>query len=327
MSDVAESAGVSRQLVSLVMRGTGYVSEEKKAHVLKAAEDLGYKRNRLAASLAGKKSNSIGLVVLDIHNQVFADFAEGVNEVLEPLGYQLLLAIENANSANSIESLVGLRVDGILIATHLKMNQETSRLLAGTPAITMGESAGGEEILSVHADDEVGGRLATEHLISEGHKKIFFVSGGNSKQNTLRSRGYANAMKAAGLESVVVDGDATEAGGRKAFELLRTNKNLPSAIFCYNDASAIGLLAAARESGLLVPQDLAIIGYDNTHASGYPGVDLSSVDPHAKEIGILAAKTLVSRIENPDFEAAPEILTPTLVVRKSSTAQIKTDGQ
>lgn len=326
MEDVAKAAGVSRQLVSLVMRDTGYVAERKKKQVLEAAEKLGYRRNMLAARLAGRQSHSIGMVVLDMHNQVFADFAEGANSILEPAGYQLLLALEGSASKSpdsSLEALVGLQVDGVLVASHLRITEKLVRLLDNTPTVTMGEPAPGGDFDAVHADDELGMKIGTEHLIALGHKKIWYLSGQNSTQNTLRKRGYKKAMQSAGLESVIIEGDATEEGGTAAFAELYANNNLPTALICYNDASAIGVLAAAKEVKVKVPEQLSVVGFDNTRAAGYPGVDLTSVEQYAKAVGARAAKLILERIAHPSQQTSTELITPRLIIRNSTAVPNK----
>lgn len=325
MADVAKLAGVSRQLVSLVMRNTGYVSPEKKKKVLAAAKHLGYKRNRLAASLAGKQTNSIGMMVLDIHNQVFADFAEGASEVFSPSGYQLLLTMAEPGPKGefaSLESLVELRVDGILVATHLAMTQPMVHLLKDIPTVTMGEDSAHERLNTVKADNEYGAKLATEHLISLGHTKIAFLSGSASKQNANRSHGYNKTMLDNNLTPLHVQGDSSESGGEDAFKQLWATGNHPTAIFCYNDASAIGVMSAAKSLSLKIPEDIAIVGYDNTQAAGYPGVDLTSVDQRAKEIGKNAATLLLAKINGSSATNSNVMLTPNLVIRRSTDLKL-----
>jgi len=323
MADVAREAGVSRQLVSLVIRDVGYVAPEKRSLVLAAAERLGYRRNTLAASLAGRRTFSVGLAVLDIHNQVYAEFADGVADVLEPAGYQLLLAAGvhlGDGGLASLGALVGLRVDGILIATHFTDDVRLEQLLAGTPTVTLGEASGVPVIDAVQGDDALGTRLATEHLLAQGHRDIAYVGGPDTQQNAARRSGYREAMTAASLPTREVDADATETGGAHALlTLLRGPGPRPSAVVCYNDASAIGVLACAQRERLLVPEHLAVVGYDNTRAAGYPGVDLTSVDQHARDIGARAAGLLLERIADPDRDAVTDILTPRLVVRGSSS--------
>lgn len=322
MQDVAREAGVSRQLVSLVIRDTGYVAPEKRRAVLEVAERLGYRRNNLAASLAGKRTQTIGLVVLDIHNQVYADFADGVRKIIEPAGYRLLLAFGSENKTGAtkgLETLLGLRVDGVLIASHTAVTHQVASLLGGVPAVVMGEKPKSSKLDSVRGNDRRGMYSATQHLILQGNTSIAYISGPQNTQNEQRHLGYVEAIEAAGLTAQIVTGDATEAGGSLAFMSMAQGKPVPQAIVCYNDSTALGVLAAARSQGFKIPENISIVGYDNTRVSGYPGIELSTIDSQATKIGEVAAGMLMNKIQNPDREAILEILEPQLIVRDSSS--------
>ena len=328
MADVARETGVSRQLVSLVIRGEGYVAPSKRALVLEAAERLGYRRNQLAASLAGQRTFSIGLAAIDIHNQVYADFTQGVSEVLEPAGYQLLVAVAPFSPSTprhkNIESLVGLRVDGLLVADHASDSRQFAELVAGTPCVTLGEVSTLNNVDAVSGNDYLGTQLATEHLIAQGHRHIAYLSGPANQQNQARRDGYRDAMFAASLMPFELDGDATEAAGSVALQRLHDTGTMPSAIVCYNDASAIGVLSRAEGLGIAIPQQLAVIGYDNTRPAGYPGVGLTSIDQRAQRIGAEAAALLLERIESPDRPQARRVLDPELVIRRTSQHMVPT---
>jgi DNA-binding LacI/PurR family transcriptional regulator len=321
MADVAREAGVSRQLVSLVMRNTGYVSPEKRELVLSAARRLGYRRNVLAASLAARSTNTIGLAIFDLHNQVYADFADGVLDVIGPTKYQLLVLTSTQDEralAAGIESLVGLRADGLVLATHLPEQLDLASLLAGTPTVSIGEDPRIEFGDAVHGDDEVGARLATEHLVKQGHRDIAYIEGPPTLQNNARRAGYRDAMARASLTPRTVQGDATEEGGAQALLELRRTETMPTAVLCYNDSTAIGVLTCAHREKLGVPDDLAVVGYDNTRVASYPGIDLSSVDQKAREMGANAAGLLLERIGSPGRAQQTRTLKPQLVVRGSS---------
>lgn len=320
MADVAREAGVSRPLVSLVMRNTGYVSPEKRELVLNAAQKLGYRRNVLAASLAARSTNSIGLAIFDLHNQVYADFADGVLDVIGPTDYQLLVltSTQDADSiAAGIESLVGLRSDGLILATHLPDQLDLTSMLAGTPTVTIGEDPRIPLGDAVHGNDRLGARLATTHLIDQGHRDIVYVEGPPNLQNRARGAGYRAAMTKASLKPRTVRGDATEEGGARAL-LELGGDSMPTAVLCYNDSSAIGVLTAAHREKVRVPDDLAVVGYDNTRVAAYPGIDLSSVDQKARQQGAEAARLLLERIGQPNRDPHTKTLKPQLVVRGSS---------
>lgn len=322
MADVAREAGVSRQLVSLVMRDVGYVSDAKRELVLSAAERLGYRRNVLATSLAARRTNSIGLVIFDLHNQVYADFADGVLDVIRLAGFQLLLSTNTRDRESvtaAIESLIGLRTDGILLATHIPEQLDLARLLAGTPTVTIGEDPQIESVDAVHGDDRLGSYQATKHLITQGHRDIVYIAGPPTQQNTARRTGYEEAMAEESLPARAVEGDATESGGEQALLEMRRSKTLPTAVLCYNDSTAFGARTCAQRERLRVPADLAVVGYDNTRAAAYPGVDLTSIDQQARAMGSHAAELLLERIGDPGRAAEKLTLAPQLILRGSST--------
>ena len=322
MADVAREAGVSRQLVSLVMRNTGYVSPEKRELVLSAARRLGYRRNVLAASLAGRSTNSIGLAIFDLHNQVYADFADGVLDVIGPTRFQLLVLTSTQDEqslAAGIESLVGMRADGLLLATHIPEQVDLAALLAGTPTVTIGEEPRIKLGDAVHGDDRLGSFLATDHLIKQGHRDIVYIAGPTTQQNRARQAGYGEAMTAASLPARVAQGDATEDGGARVLTELRRSDTVPTAVFCFNDSTAIGVLTCAHREQVRVPEDLAVVGYDNTRAASYPGIDLTSIDQKARDMGADAAALLLDRIDNPSRTQRTQTLTPQLIVRGSSS--------
>lgn len=325
MSDVAREAGVSRQLVSLVIRGVGYVSEEKRELVVAAADRLGYRRNTLAAHLAARRTHSIGMPIYDFRNQVYADFVSGIQAVLEPRGYRLLVTAGSPNSeaaAEAVESLVGLRPDGLILATYLLDDgSRLRRALDGVSAVTLGEPIDLDGVDSVRSDGHRGTAEATEHLLDTGHRRIVYLEGRDSPQNSTRRAGYEEAMRRAGLSPLTAPGDATREGAASAARGLlggidRTSS--PSGIVCYNDASALGVLDIAQDLQLDVPGDLAVVGYDNSEPASYPGINLTSVDQQAREMGVRAASLLLDRIETGRPEALQEVLRPELVVRASS---------
>lgn len=320
MADVALEAGVSRQLVSLVIRGVGYVSEQKRAQVLEAADRLGYRRNTLAAGLAAHRTRVIGMPVYDLHNQVYAQLGDGVSEVLSAHGYQLLLTTgvhDPAALRRNVDALVGLRPDGMILATHGHTEQLAAHV-ADVPTVTIGEPLDLVGSDSVQGDDVSGAALATEHLLALGVRDIAFIGGPDGRQGHARREGYEATMRAASLPARSVPGDATLEGGRDALSNLLTSGRAPQGVVCYNDATALGVLEAARDRGLSVPEDLAVIGYDGSPPASYAGVDLTTVDQGARELGAMAARLLLERIEGGRPDARHEVITPTLTVRRST---------
>ena len=252
MEDVARHAGVSRQLVSLVMRGTGYVASDKRALVLESAERLGYRRNALASRLASQQTRTVGLLVLDLHNQVYADFADGVASVIEPAGMHLLLvrgSLHAQSEARAIDSLVELRVDGVLLAGHASEGEALRSHLAGTPAVAMAE-VNTPLVDVVRGDDRLGAQIAVDHLVAQGHRRIAYIGSRAGLADRARFEGYLSVVEELGASPLVAYGDTTEAGGAAAAAELLEGVAKPDAVFCYNDATAIGAMGEARSRGL-----------------------------------------------------------------------------
>lgn len=320
--DVASRAGVSRPLVSLVMRNSPRVSPEKREAVLRAAEELGYRRNANAALLASRRAMILGLVLNEPMNPVYTRVLKTTEEQAEAAGYGLLLAVNTVGpeyEAVGIGRLLGHRVDGIvLIGTRLSSHQ-IAELSKQVPVVVAGRRVKGVDVVSI--DDRAGARMAVEHLIQLGHRDIAHVDGGSGPGSGIRRRSYEETMRRNGLaEHVrVAAGDNTEPGGLVAAEQLLESASRPTAIFAANDLAAIGVLAAARTYGLAVPDDLSVVGFDNTPLSEFAYVNLTTINQPA-EVGAAAVDLLLKRIDDPTRPVATRLFKPQLVARGTTAA-------
>lgn len=315
--DVAARAGVSKSLVSMVMRDDPGVSGPRRAAVLAAAADLGYRPNRAAAILAGTRTRTIGVVIDDFRNPWYVPMLDGIRNALEPHGLRLTLADTTANAhlpSSPFDDLVSLRVDGVVLAAESSPDLEVP---ADTPVVVAGVRALAPAGVDVVASDEAAGaRLATDHLVALGHRSIAHLSGTGGSAAARRAATVAR-MVASGIAPVVVgDGATSEQAGYRAARTALTDHPGLTAVFAANDVMAMGAMAAARAMGLRVPQDLSVVGHDETPFAGSGLVDLTTVDPHNAEVGRLAAERLVALIGSgarptPDTTLVP----PTLVVR------------
>ncbi len=324
--DVAVHAGVSRPLVSLVMRNSPRVSPEKREAVLRAAKELGYRRNAHAAQLASRRAMILGLVLNDPMNPVYIRVLKAAEEQAETAGYGVLLTVNNVGPDHEREAvgrLVGHRVDGvILVGTHLS-SQFVAELSLQTPVITVGRRMAEVDVVSI--DDQVGASLAVEHLIELGHRDIAHVDGGPQPGSRIRRQSYEETMSKHGLEAHVrvAGGDNTEPGGLAAARRLLEDGTRPTAIFASNDLSAIGVLAAARDHALAVPGDLSVVGFDNTPLSEFAYVNLTTIHQPA-EVGAMAVDILVDRITDPSRPTGTRLLKPELIVRGTTGARHRT---
>lgn len=316
--DVARRAGVSKSLVSLVLRNSLRVSDDKRAAVLRAIDELGYQPNRLAAGLAGTRTKSIGVVIDDFRNLWFVELLEGLKEGLADTGYSLSVADLPLNAhlrLDAVSAFQSLRVDGLIVAA------EPAGLLdrlGTTPHVIVGGRETDGSSITVANDDVTGGRIMTEHLLELGHRDICFITG-TGEAARRRAAGYSQAMASAGLAATVTDaGGTTEHHGHAAAEAVLQQHPLPTAIIGANDTMAIGVLGALRSHGLAAPHDVSVVGYDNSPPASYDVVSLTTVDDRGHDVGREAATALLGAIAGTTEPATEILVPPALVVRQSS---------
>jgi len=321
--DVAAAAGVSKSLVSLVLRGSPRVSEASRARVQQAIDDLGYRPSRAASALASDRTQAVGLLIDDYANPWFIDLARGLHEVLGPEGYRLsVVDVATASPAEDpVDGLLSSRVDGIVVAMDvpgaLFGPGAPPLVIAGTRAQAMADAD------SVANDDRLGARLAVEHLLALGHRRIAHLPAGGGA-GTARSDSAIAVLAAAGTRPVLgpLSPAGTEAEGyRAALDVLRRHPEV-TAIFAANDPMAIGALGAARELGCDVPGRLSIVGYDNSELAGTRLVDLTTIDDMSAAVGREAGRLLASRMRGSPAQPQHRILDPRLVVR-GTTAPVR----
>jgi DNA-binding LacI/PurR family transcriptional regulator len=326
--DVALLAGVSRPLVSLVMRNSPRVSPEKREAVLRAAEELGYRRNAHAAQLASRRAMILGVVINDPMNPVYIRVLKAAEEQAETTGYGVLLAVNNVGPDREREAvgrLLGHRVDGVvLVGTHLS-SPVVAELSLQVPVIIVGRRMAGVDVVSI--DDQLGTRLVVEHLLELGHRDIAHVDGGPQPGSRIRRRSYEETMRKHGLGDHVrvAGGDNSEPGGVAGAKRLLADGNRPTAIFASNDLSAVGVLAAARDHGLAVPDDLSVVGFDNSPLSEFAYVSLTTIHQPA-ELGAAAVDMLIDRITDPSRPTGTRLFKPELLVRGTTGPRHRNSG-
>jgi LacI family transcriptional regulator len=329
IKDVAVRAGVSIGTVSNVLNRPDKVADATREQVLAAISELGFVRNSSAAQLRAGTSRSLGLIVLDMANPFFHDVAKGVEDVATELGYAVVLCNSDEQAMREdryLQVLEEQRVRGVLI-TPVEMSSERLDALRrrGTPTVLVDRHDPRVNCCSVAVDDVAGGELAGGHLVERGHSRIAFFSGPLSlRQCADRLAGLRNAVEAAGLvpdDAIeVVELPALKArisyeAARKMFE----EHTDITAAFCANDLLALGLLRAAVSTGRKVPDDVAIIGYDDIEFAADAAVPLSSVRQPTLQIGRNAAQLLLEECDHPETHAHQQVMfKPELVVRDST---------
>lgn len=321
---VAQRAGVSKSLVSLVLRGSPHVSPAKRDAVQQAIDELGYRPNAIARQLTAQRTHTIGVLLNDLRNPWFVDCLEGLTTVLDEHGYRCMLAdarLDRRADESLLRGFLEMRVDGLVLVGSMPSTPAITEAAATVPTVA---AAGRDVVLPrvdvVANDDTIGATVAVEHLIELGHRRIAHLAGTHGAVAGLRRDAYRSAMSAHGLadEVMVENGDATEEGGYRAAVRLLGRPDRPSAVFAMNDMSCIGAMSAAAELGLRVPQDVSMVGYDNTSLAQVRHLWLTSVDNASIEVGRRAARALLRRIAAPTLPAAEQLLRPTLRVRGST---------
>ncbi|MFT7835030.1 LacI family DNA-binding transcriptional regulator [Saccharothrix sp. BKS2] len=319
MEDVAARAGVSRALVSLVVRGSPRVSEQRRAAVLKAAEELGYSPHAMARALASRTSHVLGVMVSDLHNAFFAEVVDGLDEVARDRGFDLIINTGGrrpARERRALASLLSFRPAGLALLSPVVPSADIGRAAAQAPVVLVARSSRLAAVDTVNDDGERGITLAVEHLVSLGHRRIAHLDGGEGTQAAPRRRGYLAAMAASRLAPRVVTSEYTDVAGARAVRELLADP--PTAIVSCNDFNAVGAISALEEAGLRVPRDVSVVGYDNTSLAALRHVSLTTVDQPRNEFGRLAAEALLQRVRGEREEPVRHLLRPSLVVRSTT---------
>ncbi len=322
MEDVAREAGVSRALVSLVMREQPNVSAERRRRVLEVAGRLGYRPNAMARSLASRRTRTVGVVLDDLRNPFFAEIAGGVEELASELGYQLLLGAGGRLARReraSLATLLEYRVDGLILVSPRMRAADIGAAAAEVPVVVVGRQLRGVDVDAVLIDERHGTGLVLDHLLALGHERIAHVDAGRGAGGPQRRSAYLRGMRARGLaaHARVIPGDFTEEAGTKAARRLLAERTLPTAVFAANDMVAAGLLGEFDRAGVDVPGHVSIVGYDNISIAHLAHVSLTTVDQPRSAMGRMALELLLERIDH-RRPTVVRLVEPTLVIRSTT---------
>lgn len=325
--DVARLAGVSHQTVSRVLNNHSSVKASTREKVEGAISELSYRPSQAARQLVTSQSRMIGVLIAESELFGPSSILNAMQKVSRAAGYSVISISVLSKSRDSwregIEQLRNLEIDGVItIALPKEIVKEIELSLIGTAIVLIG-SEPSKKFNIVNMDNGTGARLATQHLIDQGHTEIFHVAGPHSAHEAqMRKVGYQEVMKAAGLAPKVFAGSwAIESGHKAAREILATKK-LPTAIFCANDHLAIGVLKVLHEHGIQIPDQISVVGYDNIPESQYLIPSLTTIRPDFDALGKAAIDKMLMQLRQ--GTAKEEVmLKPELIVRHS-TAAVKT---
>ncbi|QNP76075.1 LacI family DNA-binding transcriptional regulator [Streptomyces roseirectus] len=322
MEDVAQRAGVSRALVSIVFRDQPGASRETRERVLRVADEIGYRLDNAARLLARGRSKTLG-VLMAVRQTFHADLVEGVYPEAERLGYDVLLSATGPGrgEGKAVEALLAHRCEAVLLLGTEAEPADLDALGRRTVAVSVGRRVPHARVDSVHTAEGKGVRLAMDHLVELGHRDIVHIDGGKGPGSAERRRAYRAAMRrhCSEVEPRILPGDHTEASGIEAGRLLLAERDagraLPTAVLAGNDRCAMGLMMTLARGGLDIPRDLSIVGYDDSHLSHLMPLGLTTVRQDAPLLAEHAVRFAVERLEDDRLEPREAVVDPKLVVR------------
>lgn len=326
IQDVARAAGVSVSTVSRVLNDKDDVSSTTYAHVQSIVAELGYASNLAAKSMRSRKTNVIGLVLPDLEDAFPIEVMKGVNQAIVQFGYDLIVYTSgnrhHSTSANRERQYVSLLnnsiTDGVIIVTPV-----TTSFPTNAPVVAVDPNNESPDCPAVIATNRAGVLAGMDYLIGLGHRRIGYIGGRNDLQSSIRrQQGYLDSLQNAGIEVdtalIKEGGDFTTAGGYELGQQLIALPNRPTAIFAANDQSAFGVIKAAYDAGLKIPNDLSVMGFDNIPESAYFLPEgLTTVDQHIQNMGLIATSMLNTLITGEDLDQKITKIPTQLMIRGS----------
>ena len=330
IKDIANVLGITPSAVSKALNNHPRISDKTKTAVLQIAKNLDYQPNYLASALRKGKSNLVGVIIPKANSHFFSSIIEKIEEVLNNKGYNVIIAQSNESyekECKSIDALLYTQVDGIIAS----MANETVKLdyyekikSKGIPLILFDRGENDLNVDYVGIDDYLSSQMVIEHLVAQGSKRIAHIAGfSHTRIYKNRIRGYRDALEKFGLpieDSLIVESNLRIEDGRKIMKQLLELKERPDAVYAAGDYAALGALQVMQENNIRVPDDMALVGFSNEPFTSLVTPSISSIGQHSEQIGQIAAKTLLKRIEtkNKNVSLNKLILQPELIVRASS---------
>jgi LacI family transcriptional regulator len=335
ISDVARLAGVSSMTVSRVINDTAGVKPDKRRRVEEAIAELGYVPSRLARGLTRQRTGTLAVIVPDVANPFYTLVVRGAEDVARRAGFRVILCDTRSDivaEQEVIEEMIAHRVEGILIAPVSDRSRDHLRRLAkfGLPFVLVDRTVPGIDADAVLGDSESGARQLIEHLISHGHRRIgMIVESRDVSTARERRRGYEAALAAAGIPvdaALVANAAVDPSGGLDGMQQLLALDDRPTAVFTVNNLVAVGAIEAIRAAGLEVPDDIALVCFDDIELASRLYPFLTVMEQPAETFGTLSAQLLIERIEGRGPERSRLVVLPAeFVIRRSCGGVIRAE--
>lgn len=336
IKDVAKRAGVSHSTVSRALHGSSLISDGTIERIRRIAVEMGYFPSAAARSLKTNRSHALGVIVSAIDDPFLSEILQGIEEVAQGHGYSMLMAASQRDPEREqaiVQDMRKRQVDGLVICSApFSAEQRRNLLEYGIPIVVVNNQAAEEYRYSIYHDDVDGSRQVTRHLIELGHQRIAYLGNSLSGRTNLdRSTGFRQEMESAGLdipEEYVfeVPGSSPE-HGFNALDHFLALPDRPSALFCFNDMLAIGVLKGLHAAGIRIPDDFSVVGFDNIVFSAYTNPALTTLDQPKRYIGAEAARLILGLLDPLAGEEAPgqeiQKLKGRLLVRQSTASPSK----
>jgi LacI family transcriptional regulator len=331
--DVAKNAGVSVATVSHVINGTHYVSPELADRVYQSINKLNYRQNKLARALSRKNIPLLALIVPDLSNPYWSSLARAVQDVTDPYDYSVIVCSSDGILDREVRFLRSLSgwVSGLILHPYHVSQLQVNQLLSNySPVVILGEFTTSEKQPSnwdqVAANNRESVIMAVEYLIGLGHRRIAFIQGtAGTPSSVKRMAGFLDALNSAGVrpdDNLIIPGDYTRVGGRKAMAELLNRPDPPTAVVCANDLSALGALEEAQLRGHKVPQSISIVGFDDIDEAALASPPLTTIRLPPHEIGVVAAEKLIERLKGRE-ESSSSFIKGELIVRQSTAGLLE----
>ncbi len=303
IKDVAREAGVSIATVSRVLSGRGSVHAQTRERVKKVAQEMSYVPSALGRNLSTKRTDTLGMVLPDLHGEFFSEILRGADEAAQRSGHHLLISSSHSKREEIESALRAMRgrVDGIVIMSpHIDAHTLHTNLPRNLPLVLLNTNLRGEEFISLNVDNIGGACTATRHLLAHGHTVVAIVTGSRGNLDAEeRLLGYRKALTESGVplrSELEIEGDFTERSGAEAARRILALQPRPTAIFFSNDVMAIGAISVLQDAGLRIPEDIAVVGFDDIPIARYLAPSLSSVHVDIPALGARAVERLVSEV-------------------------------